>query len=125
MKTNTEKPKKKEPDIDFTQFTIDDIARRMLATPPKPKLKKITRYDFKIDWPSFDAALAKFGELVELSFNDIKLANLLNSFGDSGLPFMVAHFDEKIAKITGYAWVRYQIADELRVYSTTVGTGNI
>jgi hypothetical protein len=34
------KPKKKEPEIDFTQFTVDDIARRMLATPPKPKIKK-------------------------------------------------------------------------------------
>ncbi|MGA7579186.1 MAG: hypothetical protein ACLQUW_13215 [Desulfobaccales bacterium] len=39
-KTSDKKPKKKEPEIDFTQFTVDDIARRMLATPPKPKKKK-------------------------------------------------------------------------------------
>jgi hypothetical protein len=37
--TDTKKPRKKEPEIDFTQFTVDDIARRMLATPPKPKKK--------------------------------------------------------------------------------------
>ncbi|MFZ0050277.1 MAG: hypothetical protein WAK96_00750, partial [Desulfobaccales bacterium] len=34
------KPKKQEPEIDFTQYTVDDIARRMLATPPKPKPSK-------------------------------------------------------------------------------------
>ncbi len=37
---DTKKPKKKEPEIDFTQFMVDDIARRMLATPPKPRTKK-------------------------------------------------------------------------------------
>ncbi len=39
-KSDTKKPKDKEPEIDFTQFTVDDIARRMLATPPKPKQAK-------------------------------------------------------------------------------------
>ncbi|HYA14522.1 MAG TPA: hypothetical protein VEF33_09310 [Syntrophales bacterium] len=35
------KPKEsKEPEIDFTKFTPDDIARRVLETPPKPKKKK-------------------------------------------------------------------------------------
>jgi hypothetical protein len=39
--SDKKKPKKgKEPEIDFTQFTADDIARRVLATPPKPKTKK-------------------------------------------------------------------------------------
>jgi hypothetical protein len=38
--SSDKKPKKKEPEIDFTQFTVDDIARRMLATPPKPKTGK-------------------------------------------------------------------------------------
>jgi len=40
MKKDSKKPKKKEPEIDFTQFSVDDIARRMLATPPKPKKKE-------------------------------------------------------------------------------------
>jgi hypothetical protein len=35
--SDKKEPKKKEPEIDFTQFTVDDIARRMLATPPKPR----------------------------------------------------------------------------------------
>lgn len=39
-KSDIKKPKNKEPEIDFTQFTVDDIARRMLATPPKPKKKE-------------------------------------------------------------------------------------
>jgi hypothetical protein len=38
--SDKKKPKDKEPEIDFTQFTPDDIARRVLATPPKPKTKK-------------------------------------------------------------------------------------
>jgi hypothetical protein len=38
-KYDSKKPKKKEPEIDFTNVTADDIARRMLATPPKPKKK--------------------------------------------------------------------------------------
>jgi hypothetical protein len=42
-KTDSKKPKKKEPEIDFSQFTPDDIARRMLATPPKPKKSKTKR----------------------------------------------------------------------------------
>jgi hypothetical protein len=33
------KPKNKEPEIDFTQFSMDDIAKRVLETPPKPKIK--------------------------------------------------------------------------------------
>ena len=39
-KIDNKKPKDKEPEIDFSQFTVDDIARRMLKTPPKPKTKK-------------------------------------------------------------------------------------
>ena len=39
-KSDSKKPKDKEPEIDFTQFTMDDIARRMLNTPPKPKTTK-------------------------------------------------------------------------------------
>lgn len=40
-KTNEEnKSKKKEPEVDLSQFTVDDIARRMLKTPPKPKKKE-------------------------------------------------------------------------------------
>jgi hypothetical protein len=38
-KPSDKKPKKKEPEIDFSQVSADDIARRMLATPPKPKKK--------------------------------------------------------------------------------------
>jgi hypothetical protein len=38
--SDDKKSKKKEPEIDFSQFTVDDIARRMLATPPKPKKKE-------------------------------------------------------------------------------------
>jgi hypothetical protein len=34
------KPKKKKEEIDFTNVTADDIARRVLATPPKPKTIK-------------------------------------------------------------------------------------
>jgi len=29
--------KKKEEEVDFTNVTVDDIARRFLETPPKPK----------------------------------------------------------------------------------------
>jgi hypothetical protein len=45
MKDEKEKkPKKqKEAEIDFTKFTPDDIARRVLATPPQPKKKKEKR----------------------------------------------------------------------------------
>jgi hypothetical protein len=39
-KSDSKKPKEKESEIDFTQFTVDDIARRMLKTPPKPRTKK-------------------------------------------------------------------------------------
>jgi hypothetical protein len=38
--SDSKKPKKKEPEIDFTNVTADDIARRVLATPPKPKTTK-------------------------------------------------------------------------------------
>jgi hypothetical protein len=34
------KPKDKEAEIDFTNVTADDIARRVLATPPMPKKKE-------------------------------------------------------------------------------------
>jgi hypothetical protein len=37
------KPKNKEPEIDFTQFSMDDIAKRVLETPPKPKIKNKKR----------------------------------------------------------------------------------
>jgi len=30
---DSKKPEDKEPEIDFTQFTVDDIARRMLKDP--------------------------------------------------------------------------------------------
>jgi hypothetical protein len=39
-KTKNKKPKDKEPEIDFSQLSMDDIARRVLNTPPKPKTKK-------------------------------------------------------------------------------------
>jgi hypothetical protein len=35
--SDSKKPKKKEPQIDFTNITADDIARRFLESPPKPK----------------------------------------------------------------------------------------
>ena len=38
--SDSKKSKEKEPEIDFTEFTPDDIARRVLATPPKPKKKE-------------------------------------------------------------------------------------
>jgi hypothetical protein len=34
------KDKDKEPEVDFSQFTMDDIAKRVLETPPKPKKQK-------------------------------------------------------------------------------------
>ena len=37
---DSKKPKDKEPEIDFTNMTGDDIPRRVLATPPKPKTSK-------------------------------------------------------------------------------------
>ena len=37
---DNKKSKDKEPEIDFSKFTMDDIARRVLGTPPKPKNKK-------------------------------------------------------------------------------------
>jgi hypothetical protein len=40
MKKDSDKKKPKEPEIDFTQFTMDDIARKVLDTPPQPKTKK-------------------------------------------------------------------------------------
>ncbi len=39
--SDSKKSKDKEPEIDFTQFTMDDIAKRVLETPPKPKTGKI------------------------------------------------------------------------------------
>ena len=38
--SDCKKPKEKEPEIDFTNMTADDIARCVLATPPKPKKKE-------------------------------------------------------------------------------------
>lgn len=41
MKNNKgEKPKKQKEEIDFTNITPDDIAKKFLETPPKPKTKK-------------------------------------------------------------------------------------
>lgn len=37
---DNKKPKDKEPEVDFSQFTMDDIAKRVLETPPKPKPNK-------------------------------------------------------------------------------------
>jgi len=38
--SDTKKLKDKEPETDFTKVSPDDIARRFLATPPKPKKKE-------------------------------------------------------------------------------------
>ena len=88
-------------------------------------MKKPPKYIFEIDWASFDAALSDFHALVELSFGDIHLANVLSSFGDSGSPFITAHIDRSVAKMAGYNLVRYQIANDLLVYLTTARTRNI
>ncbi len=34
------KSKDKEPEVDFSQVSMDDIAKRFLEKPPKPKTKK-------------------------------------------------------------------------------------
>ena len=39
-KPDSKKPKDKEPELDFTNIAPDDIARRFLETPPKPKKSK-------------------------------------------------------------------------------------
>ncbi len=39
-KNPPKKSKDKEPEVDFSQFSMDDIARRVLETPPKPKKKE-------------------------------------------------------------------------------------
>jgi hypothetical protein len=39
-KPNSKKPKEKEPEVDFSQFTMDDIAKWVLDTPPKPKKRE-------------------------------------------------------------------------------------
>lgn len=40
--SNSKKSKDKEPEVevDFSQLSMDDIAKRVLKTPAKPKLKK-------------------------------------------------------------------------------------
>lgn len=38
--SDTQKLKDKEPKIDLSQFSKDDIAKRFLETPPKPKKKE-------------------------------------------------------------------------------------
>jgi hypothetical protein len=41
MKTSdSKKPKDKEPEVDFSQFSMDDVAKRVLETPPNPKTSK-------------------------------------------------------------------------------------
>jgi hypothetical protein len=37
---DNKKPKDKEPEIDFSQVSVDDIAKRFLEKPPKPKTVK-------------------------------------------------------------------------------------
>ncbi len=103
---------------------MDDIARRMLSTPPKPKQQK-GKHKFQIDWNSFDVALAGFHELVELSLRDIYLANIVSSYGDAGAPFITAHVDEFATTTTGHKLVRYQLADDLLIHLAAVRTRNI
>jgi hypothetical protein len=43
MKNDTKKPKDEEPEVDFNNVTPDDIAKRFLEKPPKPKKKKDER----------------------------------------------------------------------------------
>jgi hypothetical protein len=38
--SDNKKPKKKKEEVDFTNVTANDIARRFLETPPKPKKKE-------------------------------------------------------------------------------------
>jgi len=38
--SDKKKPKKEKEEVDFTNITPDDIAKRFLETPPKPKTKK-------------------------------------------------------------------------------------
>jgi hypothetical protein len=38
--SDTKKTKDKESEIDFTNISPDDIAKRFLETPPKPKKKE-------------------------------------------------------------------------------------
>ncbi|MFA4901820.1 MAG: hypothetical protein WC600_03650 [Desulfobaccales bacterium] len=38
--SDNKKSKEKEPEVDFTKVSPDDIAKRFLETPPKPKTKK-------------------------------------------------------------------------------------
>lgn len=40
MKNNSKKPQGKEPEVDFSQVSMDDIAKRFLGKPPKPKSTK-------------------------------------------------------------------------------------
>jgi len=39
-KPDSKKPKDKEPEVDFSKISVDDIAKRFLETPPKPKKKE-------------------------------------------------------------------------------------
>jgi len=39
-KPDIKNPKDKEPEIDFSQVSMDDIAKRFLEKPPKPKTNK-------------------------------------------------------------------------------------
>jgi hypothetical protein len=39
-KTDNKKPKDKEPEVDFSKVSMDDIAKRFLEKPPKPKKKQ-------------------------------------------------------------------------------------
>jgi hypothetical protein len=38
--SDSKKTKEKKEEVDFTNVTPDDIARRFLESPPKPKSKK-------------------------------------------------------------------------------------
>ena len=42
-KPDNKKPKDKEPQVDFSKVSVDDIAKRFLETPPKSRTKKEKR----------------------------------------------------------------------------------
>jgi hypothetical protein len=38
--SDNKKPKEKEPEVDFSNISPDDIAKKFLESPPKPKKKE-------------------------------------------------------------------------------------
>ena len=119
--SDNKKPKDKEPEIDFTQFTVDDIARRMLKTPPKPKTakKKIKLI------PQADVALAELKELVGLSHRDREVAKVISVFINQGTPLFTANVDWKAAEMTGNALVSYQLAEGLHICLAAARARNV